>query len=160
MVTDFKHLNWFKKWVDDVLDHKIILDVNDPIIIDELRYIHSRASEYKFEEVWTPHYLKSTKELDEVMPEVYYIINFDLLNRFLDEDIKYGVYTEKQAQAIFEKFEGIVLVEFVPTSENLCTWFLKIIESKMKKLAEIEDFKVHSVEFWETPKSHCKVTKE
>lgn len=32
MVTDFKHLNWFKKWVDKVLDHKMILDINDPAI--------------------------------------------------------------------------------------------------------------------------------
>ena len=49
MVTDFKHLNWFKKWVDDVLDHKIILDVNDPIIIDELNlyYVAITRAKYK-----------------------------------------------------------------------------------------------------------------
>ena len=27
---DFKELNWFKKFIDDILDHKMIIDLNDP----------------------------------------------------------------------------------------------------------------------------------
>jgi len=157
MVTDFKHLNWFKKWLDDTLDHKMILDIKDPILIDELAFIKKHTKEYKFEEVWTSHYLSNPKNLDKYHPEVYYTINFDLLNRILDDEIKYNNLTSNQAQAIFEKYEGLILVDFVPTSENLSSWLLKIIEIKLKNLAEIENFKVHSVEFWETPKSHCKV---
>lgn len=31
MVTDFKHLNWFKEFVNNMLDHKTILDIKDPV---------------------------------------------------------------------------------------------------------------------------------
>ena len=30
MVTDFKNLNFMKQFVDDVLDHKFMIDINDP----------------------------------------------------------------------------------------------------------------------------------
>lgn len=32
MVTDFKHLNWFRDFINDKLDHKLILDQRDPFI--------------------------------------------------------------------------------------------------------------------------------
>jgi len=57
-------------------------------------------------------------------------------------------------KAIYEKYEGIVIVDFVPTSENLAGWLLTVAQEKMKGIPNI---KVAAVEYWETPKSHCRV---
>jgi 6-pyruvoyltetrahydropterin/6-carboxytetrahydropterin synthase len=47
----------------------------------------------------------------------------------------------------------MVVVDFIPTSENISAWILKIVQKKMAKI----DIKATAIEFWETPKSHCRV---
>lgn len=119
MVTDFKHLNWFKSFLDDVLDHKFILDINDPLLPTLL-----------------PHYNKDefiSFEQGYMLPD---------LTKIKDEEL-----------CIKEMYEGYVIVDFVPTSENLSAWFLEIAQKKMEKL----EVKVASVEFAETPKSKSHV---
>ena len=34
--------------------------------------------------------------------------------------------TNEEKLAIYEKFEGLVIVDFVPTSENLCKWWHEV----------------------------------
>ena len=125
MVTDFKHLNWFKQWLDAVLDHKFIIDRNDPLFEDMMSHYceGGRMDEARFfrhdEGYWTPR-------LDVV---------------------------EGHIDAIREKYEGMVVVDFVPTSEQLTAWLLEIVRERMAPLG----IRVHSVEFWETPKSHCEI---
>ena len=125
MVTDFKHLNWFKLWLDDTLDHKFIVDKSDPLFYDLLsHYTHNgKADESKL------HFFEESF----YMPDLTYV--------------------KDEPQALIEKYEGMIVVDFVPTSENICAWLLTIIQAKMKGLGVV----VSSVEFWETPKSHCKV---
>lgn len=115
MVTDFKHLNWFKQFLDDVLDHKFIIDIHDPLFSTLL-----------------PHY--NVQELIK-HPQGYYTVD---LNKIANEP-----------QHLHEMYEGYVLVDFVPTSENLSAWFLQITAEKMEKLG----VNVSGVEFYETPKS-------
>ena len=100
MVTDFKHLNWFKQFLDDTLDHKFILDINDPLFSTLLPHI-SRNDLIKFDEGY-------------LLPD---------LNKLKDKE-----------SHIIELYEGYVIVDFVPTSENLSAWFLKIVQNKMEKL--------------------------
>lgn len=126
MVTDFKHLNWLKKWVDDVLDHKFIVDIGDPVI-----------AELFSEVAVAPGQLYERRTV--VHDEGYYTPNLEQLAH-LD-------------QGLFEVYEGLVIVEFVPTSENLCAWIAKVAQERMRGLG----VKVACVEFNETPKSHCQI---
>lgn len=119
MVTDFKHLNWFKKFLDDVLDHKFIIDINDPLFNTLL-----------------PHY---TKEELIAQKENYFTVDLKKVNN--------------EPSCIKEMYEGYVLVDFVPTSENLSAWFLTIVQDKMSKIG----IKVSAIEFAETPKSKSTV---
>ncbi len=120
MVTDFKHLNWFKAFLDKTLDHKFIIDINDPLF-----------------ETLLPHF-KDKKNL----------ISHD--EGFLRPDMNHVKDEESHIQ---EMYEGYIIVSYVPTSENISTWLLKIVQKKMKKL----NVKVSHLEFLETPKSKSTV---
>lgn len=123
MVTDFKHLNWFKKWLDESLDHKMILDINDPSISDLFPFIKSFLNDLK-------NFLK-WKDLIDYKDILSVIKNVDF-----EDSLK-------------EIYQGLVLVDFIPTSENFSKFFFKIVSQKMKEI----NVKVSKVEFWETPKS-------
>jgi len=137
MVTDFKHLGWMKTFIDDVLDHKFIMDINDPLLPHEVPdYYRNTIATGDTHIVSGALLLSRCTEY----PEGYWTPRLDLL-------------PSDTIQAVREKYEGIIFVDFVPTSENLAAWLLGIAQKKMKEL----DVKVVAVEFWETPKSHCRV---
>ncbi|MDD2639575.1 MAG: 6-carboxytetrahydropterin synthase [Sulfurimonadaceae bacterium] len=120
MVTDFKHLNWFKSFLDETLDHKFIIDINDPLF-----------------ETLLPHF-KDKKNLIE-HPQGYKTVDFAVLHN--------------EPLHLHEMYQGYVIVDFVPTSEQISAWLLGIIAKKMEPL----DVKVSHVEFFETPKSKSTV---
>jgi len=115
MVTDFKHLNWFKQWLNTELDHKFIMGLNDPLLYHEAPL--------------------ATKDLLSRHEAGHFTLN---------PSSYYNCET-----ALREKYEGMVFVDFVPTSENLAKWMFDYIEQKMSKI----NVKTLSVQFYETPKS-------
>lgn len=115
MVTDFKHLNWLKQFIDDVVDHKFIIDMNDPMF----KVITGRDTDEVGIVTWEDLVEFGSFELDPTTP--------------LENEI----------------LESFVVVDFVPTSENMSKWFFEIVEAKMEQLNVIVD----SVVFQETPKS-------
>lgn len=130
MVTDFKHLGWLKKWLDDTLDHKFIMDLNDPLFDHEVEApITNMMDNFTNEPFKQAGLLKHKEGCWTINPQWY----ADL------------------PQAVREKYEGMVFVDFVPTSENLSQWLHKIIQDKMGKI----NVKVSRVQFFETPKSQA-----
>lgn len=139
MVTDFKHLGWFKNFLDDTLDHKFIMDLKDPLFSEEFPLLCSPTGQLVLERV-------------RVIDQGFMIPNLTYIKNHLDnQEIS---KTQAEQDAIFEKYEGAVFVDFVPTSENLAGWLLTVVAENMKDLTGV---KVQAVEFNETPKSHCRV---
>lgn len=70
MVTDFKHLGAFKKWLDRVMDHKTLMDISDPILPTLLpkAKIEDAILELKDNLFAAPEVAKS---LDEMEVELY-----------------------------------------------------------------------------------------
>jgi 6-pyruvoyltetrahydropterin/6-carboxytetrahydropterin synthase len=140
MVTDFKHLNWLKKFLDDVLDHKFIIDKNDPMIDAIIPFncidgVEKRENGWVFDGqlnittlCFTKHFIHNTG---------YSTINTNLI--------------AKQTPDMQDILEGFVIVDFIPTSENLSKWICDIANAKMNKIG----VKVSRVQFFETPKSQA-----
>ena len=137
MITDFKNLGWFKNFLDDTLDHKFIMDLQDPLFKNEFSYCYDNG-------------LRNSID----MKEGYYIPDLTYVRSKVDRLVADGMIPTNEASAIFEKYEGAIFVDFVPTSENLSAWLLTVVQEKMKDLPNV---KVKAVEYWETPKSHCRV---
>ena len=117
MVTDFRHLEWLKRWINTYIDHQFIIDMHDPLY-DQIIGARELVPVYVPETDYVTGYHLDLSDLDPSTPE-------------------------------YEYYEGFMIVDFVPTSENLSKWMADLVDEKMKKLGVTVD----SVEWWETPKS-------
>jgi 6-pyruvoyltetrahydropterin/6-carboxytetrahydropterin synthase len=124
MVTDFRHLEWLKKWINDNIDHQFIIDIHDPLY-DTLVG-------------------KMTPLVNVVVPGTNYVAGWKL-------DMSLGT----PCTPLYEMNEGFLVVDFVPTSENLSEWMGNLVQAKMDGLG----VNVSQVDWWETPKSRSSWSK-
>ena len=125
MVTDFKHLGWLKKFLDDTVDHKFIVHNQDPL------YGMIVGTDIELLPVYVPgttHLAGRVIDLSKMVPDT----------------------------PLYEYNEGMFVVNFIPTSENLSRWLYDIVDAKMSKIG----VKVSRVDWWETPKSKSTYTGE
>jgi len=131
MVTDFRHLEWLKKWINNFVDHKFIIDSSDPL----------------YETLVGNDVPMSKAGID-------LIDNFKIVGSIPELGPYMPVYTLKSSgrqinAAQYEMLSGMLIVDFVPTSENLAKWLHGIVSAKMSRL----NVRVPQVDWWETPKS-------
>ena len=117
MVTDFRHLEWLKKWINEYIDHQFVLDKSDPLY-DKI--VGDRGL------------------IPVLVPNTDYIAGWQLDLTGLDPNTPE-----------YEYYEGFMIVNFVPTSENLSSWMAELVDVKMSKL----NVTVDHIDWWETPKS-------
>lgn len=125
MVTDFRHLEWLKKFIDTFIDHQFIIDRNDPAFY---------------------HIVQTSPETALAMEE----IRVPGTDYVVAERIRSRASNNNPAkEALDEITEGITIVNFVPTSENLARWMHEIVNAKMSKIG----IECSQIDWWETPKS-------
>ena len=163
MVTDFKHLGWLKNFLDDVIDHKFIIDMNDPhfesIINGRIggQLKHNKGVPtggfHTIERLDLPRQEGSTRQLPLIE------IKVDGVDKVLGWKVDTSASTTLREETFLqgpekEFYDGFVIVDFVPTSEHLCEWLFDIAQSKMANLG----VKVKQVDWWETPKSRSSIS--
>lgn len=104
MVTDFRHLEWLKKWINEYIDHQFIIDRNDPLYNQIIG--------------------QNTLLKPVTVPDTEFVTGYHV-----DPDFYKSLSGPEQ-----EYFEGFIVVDFVPTSEKLSEWMANIVEAKMSKL--------------------------
>ncbi len=157
MITDFKHLNWVKAFFDNNLDHKFILDQNDPwfenIINGKLSTAEFVVS--KGQDEWPVEGCDLKDDFHIIRRPVLKIVggrNLKLIPSYVPGTEHLGGYNldvsdlEGPEQ---EFYEGFFIVDFLPTSENLSKWVFDCVKSKM----DLIDVKVSRIDWFETPKS-------
>jgi 6-pyruvoyltetrahydropterin/6-carboxytetrahydropterin synthase len=159
MVTDFKHLGWFKNFIDDNLDHKFIIDLNDPWFTNILNakpvYWKTSAAvkdTHGKERTMVGgnlHSLEAHQELNTVDSKT--IVMIPCFVPGTDHLVGYAPDVSKMSGPEQEFYEGFFVVDFLPTSENLTKWMFEAVKSKM----DLINVRTTRVTLNETPKSRA-----
>jgi len=154
MVVDFTWLGWFKNFLDDNLDHKFIIDRNDPwftnIINGTLGTIEWVAT--PDDAFYPPNGTKEHYVVDRHILQLDRERYLHLIPSYVPGTEHLGGYNLDVSELSGpeqEFYEGFFIVDFLPTSENLSKWVFDCVDAKMKLI----DVKTTRVDWYETPKS-------
>lgn len=140
MVLDFTFFNYLNDFIQRFIDHKFILDINDPLF-DSITGVTSKLD-------WSRCLVHCT--ITEI-------------------DGKIELVSTDKEKSLFSKFNGycegfsdehkqsFIIVDFVPTAENLCNWFVKIFD-RMKTIGLIPaKIQLSKIRLYETQKAYVEL---
>jgi 6-pyruvoyltetrahydropterin/6-carboxytetrahydropterin synthase len=156
MVTDFGHLWWLKEFIDNFVDHKLILGADDPA----LKLFLNKLGILKEDTLSLPEEIKSAEvkvaSVDEnfkLNVEDFKKVNFKELER-----LNYFTFftVKTKGNSPIEDFyarilEGLAFINCSPTSENLARFFYFFVKENVKPL----NVKCQKVAIQETPTSNA-----
>lgn len=152
MVTDFKHLGWVKDFIDTYVDHKFIVDRNDPAFDKIVGGSIDHDDLFFGEELLLADAPLTSLRLQPIevpgVPEMIVGYTIDC------NDFEHNDPEDRITPTQREVLSGFTIVDFVPTSENLARWLHGFISPKMDQLG----VKTARIEWFETPKSRSTFT--
>ncbi len=156
MVTDFGHLKWFKVFLKEFLDHKLIVGMEDKpffFLLEKLDILKDGkivipkigGGEPEAKMLTVNKYYEIEKEEFHPVPvseiKDYHFLTFSDFNPRNTENFKLDFYQRF--------FDGIAFFSGSPTSENLSRFIFKLVNKKMEKLK----IKCSKVSIYETESS-------
>lgn len=80
MVTDFRHLEWLKKWINENIDHQFILDLSDPLYNQLVGYSREKIPVFVPGTNFIAGWRLDLNDLDPVSPEYEYYEGFFIVD--------------------------------------------------------------------------------
>lgn len=142
MVTDFKHLGWIKDFIDKYLDHKFVVDINDPLLAN-LTQLKSKWINHDQDLIFASTDQSSGIRVHHDAAPVQVVRDGRIVGWTLD--------TSEFQQAEREYYESFFFVNFLPTSENMTKWLHRLVNEKMCRIG----VKVSRIDWSETVKSRA-----
>ena len=146
MVTDFKHLGWLKNFIDDTLDHKFVIDKNDPMFRQLVINVYLK---YLSDRIVTKEFALAYQQVSSFMKAMTKTVYIPGTQWPIGQVVNLAGMDATTSE--YETLEGYLIVDFVPTSENLAAWMWDIVYRKMKLI----DVTVSRIDWFETPKSRA-----
>lgn len=122
MVTDFRHLEWLKKWINEYIDHQFVIDRNDPLyskIIGDRKLIPVQVP-------GTGHiagYHLDLSDLEENTPEYEYFEGFMVVD-FVPTSERLSQWMAELVEAKMKKL-GVTVhhIEWNETPKSRSTYY-------------------------------------
>lgn len=120
MVTDFKNLNWIKEFLDSNLDHRFMIDINDP----NFEFITGIPKLELIDDIKDFSLLKRSHTADVWTKEFQLHIDSFVLVNFCPTSEKICEMLAKKFQLEMKKIADVTAVELWETKKSHCRYEL------------------------------------